>query len=315
MSTYLSAWPSPSDFSGAHGQPKISIVTPNFNEETTLERTMLSVLNQNYPALEYIVIDDGSTDSSVDIIRRHESRLGYWETHQNAGQYSTINTGFEHATGEIFGWLNSDDIYLPWTLHVVGDIFSRFPEVDWIMGLPATIQDGIIQRVRPNRGYPQDFLRLGLFSGSPLGVVQQESTFWRRRLWEKAGPLDPTFRRAADYEIWTRFAQHAPLVCCDLLLTGFTRTGKNRSVVHADAYLAEVADIQRRLGAAAPADLQARQRQLLWKLDAYEKFRHSPLSRLLAIKALGLDRAKGPTLLRDFRSQQYALSSEACLVS
>ena len=108
-------------------RPKISIVTPNFNYGRFLERTLTSVLGQDYPNFEYIVIDDGSTDDSVEIIRRHEARLAHWETGVNRGQYVSIGRGFERATGEIFGWLNSDDAYLPGTLSLVAEIFATFP--------------------------------------------------------------------------------------------------------------------------------------------------------------------------------------------
>src|SRR5689334_14258036 len=97
--------------------PKISLVTPNFNYGPTLENTILSVTGQRYRALEYIVLDGGSSDLSVDIIRRHSAEIAYWATRQDSGVYAALNEGFALSSGEIMGWVNSDDVQFPWTLH------------------------------------------------------------------------------------------------------------------------------------------------------------------------------------------------------
>src|SRR3954447_20687666 len=115
--------------------PKISIVTPSYNQRQFIEQTILSVINQNYPALEYIIVDGGSTDGTVDVIRKYKDRLAGWTSEPDKGQYDAINKGFARATGEIMGWINSDDQYLPWTLATVARIFSQFPEVEWVTPL------------------------------------------------------------------------------------------------------------------------------------------------------------------------------------
>ena len=105
--------------------PKISIVTPSFNQAEFLEQTICSVLNQNYPNLEYIIIDGGSTDGSVEIIKKYADKFTYWVSEKDNGQYDAINKGFSHTTGDIMGWINSSDIYYPWTLSMIAEIFEK----------------------------------------------------------------------------------------------------------------------------------------------------------------------------------------------
>src|SRR4051812_44065291 len=107
--------------------PRVTVVTPSFNQGRFLEATLRSVLNQQYPDLEYIVLDGGSTDGSVDILRRYAAQLAYWHTRKDAGQADAIATGFEMATGEVLCWVNSDDILLPGALHRVGAFFRDHP--------------------------------------------------------------------------------------------------------------------------------------------------------------------------------------------
>src|SRR6266576_1298377 len=114
--------------------PKISIVTPSFNQGRFLEETILSVLNQNYPNLEYIIIDGGSTDETVDVIRRYEDRLAYWVSEKDRGQVHAINKGIEKTTGDLFGFINSDDLYLPGTFSAVAEYFESHPQAEWVCG-------------------------------------------------------------------------------------------------------------------------------------------------------------------------------------
>jgi len=114
--------------------PKLTIVTPSFNQGRFLEETILSVLNQNYTNLEYIIIDGGSTDETVNIIRRYEDRLAFWVSEKDRGQVHAINKGIERATGEIFGFINSDDVYLPGTFAAVAQHFENHPGSEWICG-------------------------------------------------------------------------------------------------------------------------------------------------------------------------------------
>jgi len=226
--------------------PKISIVSPSYNQGIFLEETMLSILNQGYPNLEYIVIDGGSSDGSLDIIKKHENRLAYWVSEQDDGQYHAINKGFGHATGEIMAWLNSDDIYFPWTLQCVGEIFAQCPEVEWITTCYPMALD--------ERGFAVNccnidaFLKESFFKGEFLpgfdwyahGWIQQESTFWRRSLWENSGAfLNDTLQLAGDFELWCRFFQHANLYGVKLPLAGFRCHGTQKTATRIEKYKKE----------------------------------------------------------------------------
>jgi glycosyltransferase involved in cell wall biosynthesis len=165
--------------------PKISIVTPSFNQAQFLERTILSVLNQNYPNLEYIIIDGGSKDGSVEIIKRYEKHLAYWISEPDKGQAAALNKGFKKCTGKILAWLCSDDLYLPGTLQKVGYIYAQ-DRVDLIYGNTYLIDenDKIIGEHR-NVGFSKYFSRKAIVHG--LFSISQPSMFWSRELFTRAG--------------------------------------------------------------------------------------------------------------------------------
>ena len=179
--------------------PTISLVTPTFQHAAFLERTLRSVLDQDYPALEYVVIDGGSTDGTVELLSRHEQRLAYWESAADDGQAAAINRGFDHTSGEILGWLNSDDLLLPGALSYVARFFAEHPDVDALYGHRLIVDEAdrqIGEWILP----PHDDGVLAL-----ADYVPQETLFWRRSLWERVGGrLDESFRYALDWDLLLR---------------------------------------------------------------------------------------------------------------
>ncbi|MEO5891108.1 MAG: glycosyltransferase family 2 protein [Ferruginibacter sp.] len=190
--------------------PKITIVTPNYNYGHFLEQTILSVINQGYANLEYIIIDGGSTDNSIEIIKKYERHLAYWVSEPDKGMYDAINKGFDRSTGDIMAWLNSDDMYFPWALKVVSEVFAGFSGVQWLSTLqPGAVDyNGYILDFGRFEGFNRDAFREGYHADNKFafGFIQQESTFWRKELWEKAGAYVSTeVSMAGDFELWNRF--------------------------------------------------------------------------------------------------------------
>ncbi len=179
---------------------KISIVTPSFNQSEFIERTLMSMLDQSYPNLEYYVQDGGSSDGTIEIIKRYADRLTGWDSRPDNGQSQAINLGFAKTSGEIMAWLNSDDILLPGALSCVAEYFRLHPEVDVIYGYRVLIDEDdqeIGRWILP--AHDDEVL-------SWEDYIPQETIFWRRRIWDKAGgKIDESFRFAMDWDMLVRF--------------------------------------------------------------------------------------------------------------
>lgn len=176
--------------------PRISIVTPSYNQGHFLERTIRSVLFQGYPNLEYIVIDGGSTDDSVKIIKKYDPWLTYWVSEKDEGQSQAINKGFEFATGEIFAWLNSDDIYSPGALYTVGTHLARRQRA-LLIGSSSKLSGMDISNVVLDARKPSWYEMVYDTRSFP-----QPSVFWTRDLWQLAGPLRKELYFVMDYYLW-----------------------------------------------------------------------------------------------------------------
>jgi len=183
--------------------PRFTIVTPSFNQAAFLESTMTSVLGQPSVAVEYIVQDGGSTDGSVDVIRRHADRLHHWESVPDAGQADAVRRGFAHMTvqpDDVMMYLNSDDMLVPGSLAYVAKYFAAHPDVDVVYGHRILIDERNLEVGRwytPRRAW--DDLRFH-------DLVPQETLFWRRRIYDRVGGIDPSFQFALDWDLLLRFA-------------------------------------------------------------------------------------------------------------
>ncbi len=181
--------------------PTISIVTPSYNQARYLERTMLSVLEQDYPQIEYFVMDGGSSDDSRAILERYSSKLAGWVSEKDNGQTDAINKGFSRASGQILAWLNSDDTYNPGAISAAVKFLQQNPQVGLVYGDANFIdeKDRFLGRF-PAAQTDYAKLRQGYVH------IPQQSAFWRADLWQKVAPLDESFYFAMDYDLWVRLA-------------------------------------------------------------------------------------------------------------
>jgi glycosyltransferase involved in cell wall biosynthesis len=223
--------------------PRISVVTPSFNQGEFLEATLRAVITQGYPDLEYVVIDGGSSDESVSIIERYEADLAYWVSEPDQGHSHALNKGFSQTTGEIMCWINSSDLHYPWTLETVAEIFSQLPQVDWITGTSSMFDvHGRLKVVAAAPGVNVYDILAGDYRG-----IQQESVFWRRSLWDRAGGrLDQTLTCAGDLDLWLRFFRLAALYQVETLLGGFRVHDDRLGKVGDDLYGREAGDLHSR---------------------------------------------------------------------
>jgi glycosyltransferase involved in cell wall biosynthesis len=221
----------------------VAFVTPSFNQRRYLEAAIASVLAQNHPRLSYAVVDGASTDGSAEVVKSFATRLAWCVSEKDYGQYEAINKGFRHVEGDVMGWLNSDDLHCPWALAVVTEIFENFPEVEWLTTRYPLRWDaeGRATNCSDSRGYAREALARGEYCGGAdeffAAPIQQESTFWRRSLWERTGAtLSTEFGAAGDFELWCRFAKHAQLHAVNVPLGGFRQHGDQQTSNARDEY-------------------------------------------------------------------------------
>lgn len=198
--------------------PKISVVTPSYNQGRFLEETIRSVLLQGYPNLEYIIMDGGSTDGSVDIIKKYEPWLSHWETRKDRGQSHAINRGFHRCTGDILAWLNSDDIYTPGALPTVAACAADHPEAGaFAGGSQARDPKGKIlgEKHPPGLSF-DDILRWD----EPN--LPQPSCFFRKDTWQQCGPLDEGLHFVMDYNLWLSIAGQSSFMAIPGVLSQYT---------------------------------------------------------------------------------------------
>ncbi|MBI3160216.1 MAG: glycosyltransferase [Chloroflexi bacterium] len=202
-------------------RPRISIITPSLNSARFLEQTIVSVLDQGYPELEYIVVDGGSTDGTLDILRKYDRRLR-WFSEPDQGQADAINKGLRLSTGDILAYLNADDYYEPGVLQTVGATLSSEPEASWLTGKCRIVNEQGREVRRPITSYKNFWLRFNYQSIlAILNYISQPATFWRRSVLNEVGLFDNRLNYALDYDYWLRVSRLHPLRVLDSRLASF----------------------------------------------------------------------------------------------
>lgn len=228
-------------------------MTPSFNQGQFIRATIDSVLSQNYPNLEYIVMDGGSTDDTINILKSYGRRLR-WISRKDKGQTDAINQGLRRSTGEVMAYLNSDDIYLPGALRAVGEYYER-THADWMTG-DCLVIDVLGHVSRGNwliSGYKRFLMRI--YSPTTLKIfdsmLPQPSTFWSRRAYQTVGEFNPTYRYVMDYDYWLRMSSHFIPQDLHLTLSGFRSQPDSKSETSRSKLMAE-GDIALRENGAQP---------------------------------------------------------------
>ncbi len=291
---------------------RIHLVTPSFNCPELLEETVRSVCQAALVPLHYEVWEGSSNfdalGGATDLLKtlRAEIHLG-----EDSGQFDALQRAFEVDKGEIMGWINSGDILFPWSLKLVHQVFSSFPEIRWIYGLPTMGSDGIVKRVGCVKPLPRALVRIGLCAADGIGYLSQEAMFWRRDVYEQAGGIAATFDLIADYDLWTRFAQHATPVSLPSPLAMFAQHGTNRSQKLKSKAECELHDWKKNL----PPNMK-QERERLAKLFGIIR-RVARFSRTLAValgKVYGLSAFSGQVLEWNSRSDALALNEKRLLI-
>lgn len=223
--------------------PLVSIVTPSFDQARFIEAAMLSVLEQDYPNIEYIVVDGGSTDGSVEIIERYADRLAWWVSEPDRGQTDAINKGFVRASGDILAWLNSDDTYEPGAVAAAVAFLLANLDVGLVYG-DTNFIDAEGQTIGKFNAQQTGLKRLrrgGVY-------IPQQSAFWHANLWRQVGPLDPSFYFAMDYDLWVRLAQVTKIQYTPQLWANFRLHGDAKTIAADERCWPEMLRVHRRDG-------------------------------------------------------------------
>jgi len=221
--------------------PRVSIVTPSFNQAKFLENTIVSVLEQKYPNLEYIIMDGGSTDGSVELIKKYSHHLRFWQSVPDDGQAQAINDGFHWATGDIFAFLNSDDFLLSGAVQHMADLYQQHPTAaGWVGGCHQITPDGFIVQTR----FPTGLGKADL-ANWPTNYFIQPACFFSASIAKRVGFLRPEYYNAFDFDFWLRIADHGELVATTKVIAAATIHAKAKTQIAQENMFKEVQKIQR----------------------------------------------------------------------
>jgi glycosyltransferase involved in cell wall biosynthesis len=227
-----------------NSKPLVSIIIPSFNQSRFIEETLESVISQDYPNIELIVIDGGSTDGSVEIIKRYADKIDYWESEKDRGQSHAINKGYEKSTGQIVNWLCSDDVLFPGVVTKIVDAFEQNPEACGVFGSAVftNANSEVIAPLPVSYGGFNELLRFWGFKSD----LNQPSCYFRRSLIEKAGYyLNEDYHHAMDYDFWCRSLKGQVLIDLGIPIATFRRHEEAKTT-SSDTYLDEKLVISRR---------------------------------------------------------------------
>ena len=256
--------------------PKISIVTPSFNQEEFIESTIRSVVLQDYPNLEYVVVDGGSSDNSANIIKKYVDKISYWVSEPDGGHGNGLNKGFRETSGDIMGWINSDDLLTPWSLRTIAEIFTKFPHVNWIQGFTSSWnRQGQMTGAFRNPKNIYDYL-----TGN-YAWIQQESVFWRRELWDRSGwTISEDVKLMVDGELWSRFFLSDELYTIDCVLGGWRCYGENRALKNSSICLQEMEESIHKMAGKCSEEVKHNARKLNGFLSAAKS---APLRKTIGV--------------------------------
>lgn len=247
--------------------PKITVVTPSFNQGEYLEQTILSVIGQGYPNLEYIIIDGGSTDNSLDIIHKYEGHFAYWDSKPDKGQADAINRGFTNSTGEILAWLNSDDMYVPGTLNYISKCFGNTLGHKIVFGNCLRFNQGTKFAFGSNVEESHQKLDISL-----CDYIIQPSCFWTKTVWEKIGSLNIDLVYTLDWDWFIRAKQAGvEFDAVGEFLSLYRLHAKHKSAIGGNARINEIARIyqayhSRKIAQSYLAFSQNPKVRFIWKL-------------------------------------------------
>ena len=220
--------------------PKISIVTPSFNQGKFIEQTIQSVLNQNYPNLEYIIVDGGSTDETVDIIKKYETQLSYWVSEPDEGQTDAINKGFARCTGVIFNWINSDDYYEPAAFEKIATLFNSNPSMNVVCGKEWSFEDKKPDHKTLNAG---SIIKQNVYETISVGIIDQPCTFFRKQAIDEFFPLHTALHYVMDKQLWwgylLKYGQ-TNILQTDSIFTWFRLHAQSKSIAQEQHFDKEI---------------------------------------------------------------------------